>query len=93
MAQFFDTSFAVDPETGANQRSFVGVSGTSGTTAPNLMKTHVCRNSYMRHFRPEVWGRVHHSEIHHLFEQHMLSKSQRKTRPTLQIISMSPLFS
>jgi hypothetical protein len=26
MAQFFDTSFAVDPETGANQRSFVGVS-------------------------------------------------------------------
>jgi hypothetical protein len=43
-------------------------------------------------FRPEVWGRVHHSEIHHLFEQHMLSKSQRKTRPTLQIISMSPLL-
>jgi hypothetical protein len=33
MAQFFDTSFAVDPETGANQRSFVGVSWYPQATA------------------------------------------------------------
>jgi hypothetical protein len=35
MAQFFDTSFAVDPETGANQRSFMGVSMVPLEPLPN----------------------------------------------------------
>jgi hypothetical protein len=80
MAQFFDTSFAVDPETGANQRSFVGVSMVPLEPLQTLMKTHVCRNSYMRHSDLKS-GVVFTTQIHHLFEQHMRLKitAQDKT--------------
>jgi hypothetical protein len=86
MAQFFDTSFAVDPETGANQRSFVGVSWYLWNHCQTLMNSRMQKFVHET-FRPEVWGRVHHSEITTFSNNTCVSKSQRKTRPTLQIIS------
>jgi hypothetical protein len=44
-------------------------------------------------FRPEVWGRVHHSEIHHLFEQHMRLKITAQDKTDLADYLPSPLCS
>jgi hypothetical protein len=81
--------FAVDPETGANQRS----SGVSAWYLWNhcqtLMMTRVCEIQ-LQTFRPEDWDRVH-TEIITSLNNTCVSKSQRKTRPILQNISIGPL--